>query len=66
MKSNESNLDRIIRGIAGLLLLVLYFTGTITGTLGIILIIVGAVLVLTAVIGFCPLYGLLKISTKKS
>ena len=66
MKNNESNLDRIIRTIAGLVMVVLYFTGTVTGTLGIILAVIGAVLLITGVVGFCPLYGLLKLSTKKS
>ena len=66
MKTNESNLDRIIRVIAGLVFVVLYFTGTLTGTQGIILAVVGAVLVITGVVGFCPAYWLLKIRTEKS
>lgn len=66
MKTNESTLDRIIRVVVGLLLLVLYFVGTVSGTLGIILAVVGALLLVTGLVGFCPLYGLLKIGTKKS
>jgi uncharacterized membrane protein len=65
MKTNESNLERIIRIIVGLVLVVLNFTGILTGTLGIILAVVGAVLLITGAVGFCPLYGLLKLSTKK-
>ena len=66
MKTNESGLDRIIRAIAGIALLAIYFTGTVTGTLGIVLIVLGAVLLLTGVVGFCPLYKMLNINTSKA
>ena len=65
MKTNESNLDRIIRVILGAVLFALYFTGTVTGGLGVVFIILGAILLITGVVGFCPLYALLKISTNK-
>lgn len=66
MKTNESSLDRVIRVIAGMALLVLFFTNVISGTLGIILAVIGGVLLITGAIGFCPLYALLKIRTNKS
>ena len=66
MKINESGLDRIIRVIVGIALLALYFTNVVTGGLGIVFIVLGAVALLTGVVGFCPLYSLLKISTKKA
>jgi hypothetical protein len=66
MKTNESSLDRIIRVILGIALLVLYFTGTVTGGIGIVLIVLGAVALLTGLVGFCPLYALLKLNTKKA
>ena len=66
MKTNESGLDRIIRVIAGAVLLVLFFAHVVTGTLGIIAVILGALLLLTGAIGFCPIYALLKIKTVKS
>jgi hypothetical protein len=66
MKTNESSMDRIIRVILGIALLALYFTGTVTGVLGIIFIIVGAIALLTGVVGICPLYMLLKIKTNKA
>jgi hypothetical protein len=65
MKTNESMVDRIIRDIGGLVLLALYFSNTITGTLGIVLAVVGAIALLTGLVGFCPLYSLLKIQTNK-
>ena len=66
MKTNESSLDRYIRVILGAVLLVLKFTGVVTGTLGWVLLAVGAIALITGLIGFCPLYALLKIRTNKA
>jgi hypothetical protein len=66
MKTNESSLDRIIRVVVGALLLALYFLGVVTGGWGIVMIVLGAILLITGVVGFCPLYALFKIKTKKS
>jgi len=66
MKTNESSLDRIIRVVFALVLFALYFTNTVTGTLGIVFIILGALALITGVVGFCPVYALLKIRTNKA
>jgi len=66
MKTNESNLDRIIRTILGIALLALSISGTVTGGLGIAFIVVGAIALLTGVVGICPLYMLLKIKTNRA
>ncbi len=66
MKHNISNLDRIIRAILAALIAYLYLGGFVTGIFGIILVVLGAILLITSVIGFCPLYALFKISTLKS
>lgn len=65
MKRNMSNIDRIIRAIVAALFAYLYFGGIVTGTFGIILVVIGAILLVTSVLGFCPLYVLLKMSTLK-
>lgn len=63
MTRNEGTLDRAIRLIIGLVLLyVALFTGT-AAALAVLLGVVGAVLVLTAAVGFCPLYAALGIRT---
>jgi hypothetical protein len=62
MKLNESNTDRIIRAVAGVVVLYLGF-GVLGGALAIVADVVGVVLLATAAIGFCPLYALLKFST---
>jgi len=38
----------------------------VTGGFGVVLIVLGAISLLTGVVGFCPLYSLLKINTKKA
>ncbi len=65
MKANESTTDRVIRIVLGLILIYLYFSNTVTGTLGIILVILGVVAAITGITGFCGIYKLLGISTKK-
>ena len=63
MKKNMSNADRIIRVVLAIVFGALYFTGTVTGTLGIVLLVLGAVFVLTSLVSSCPLYSLVGIST---
>jgi hypothetical protein len=63
MKKNMGTADRIIRVIIAAIVAVLYFTGTITGTLGIILLVLAGVFVLTSLISFCPLYAPFGLST---
>ncbi|HMT73569.1 MAG TPA: DUF2892 domain-containing protein [Chitinophagaceae bacterium] len=63
MKPNMGNVDRIIRVIFAAVLAYLYFSGTVTGTLGLVLVILGGVFVLTSLISFCPLYTLVGINT---
>lgn len=65
MNRNISNLDRIIRVVLAAVLAYLYFGGIVTGALGIVLLVVGVVFLLTAVVSFCPLYALFKLSTYK-
>jgi hypothetical protein len=63
MKKNMANWDRIVRIILAAVFGVLYFTGTVTGTLGIVLLVLGGVFVLTSLVSSCPLYSLFGIST---
>ncbi len=66
MKANVGTIDRALRTIVGLILVILAFT-TITGTTATwVAVIVGAVLIGTASIRFCPAYRILGIQTCKS
>lgn len=63
MKKNMGKTDRLIRTILAILFLVLYFTHTVSGTLGIVLLVLAVVFLLTSLISFCPLYTLFGIKT---
>jgi len=65
MKKNIGNADCIIRLIVAVIIAVLYFTGKISGTLGIVLGVIAVAFVLTSAIGWCPLYVPLGIRTCK-
>jgi hypothetical protein len=56
MKKNMGSADRIIRVIIAVAIAVLYFTGIIEGTLGLVLIGLAVVFVLTSLVSVCPLY----------
>ncbi len=58
MTRNEGMLDRVVRIVLGLALLALFFVGPQTW-LGLI----GIVPLVTGLLGFCPLYRLLGLST---
>jgi hypothetical protein len=65
MKKNMGTLDRIIRFSLVVLIAILYFTEVISGTWAIILGVVAVVFLVTSLIGFCPLYLLFGLSTRK-
>ncbi|MBY5949758.1 DUF2892 domain-containing protein [Algoriphagus sp. NF] len=63
MKKNMGVTDRAIRLVIAAVLIGLYFSGTVTGTLGVIALVVGGVFTLTTLVGFCPLYTLVGMNT---
>ena len=65
MKRNMSNTDRIVRLVISALFAYLYFGGIVTGTFGIVLLVLAGVFTLTAIVAFCPLYAPFKLSTYK-
>jgi uncharacterized MAPEG superfamily protein len=63
MLRNMGSLDRVIRVLFAAVVLVLYLTGVISGTVAVILGVLAIVFVLTSLVGFCPLYVPFKVST---
>lgn len=63
MTVNEGTLDRTIRAVAGVLLVAAWLLGWLGGTIAVVLGIVGIALLVTAAVGFCPMYRLLGVST---
>ncbi len=66
MIKNMSSIDRGIRVAVAAILAYLYFSGVVTGALGILLMVFAAVFLITSSIAFCPLYVLFNFSTRKS
>lgn len=65
MKPNMGTTDRIIRIIAAVVIAILYLTNVISGTTGIVLLVVAAALALTSLVSFCPLYPVIGLRTNK-
>ena len=60
MKLNLSTVDRVLRVVFGLAIVVYFFT-TPYKALGL----VGVILAVTGLVGFCPIYRLLRVSTRR-
>jgi len=65
MKKNMGIIDRVTRTVLAIVVAALYFTGQITGIAAIILGVFAIIFLLTSIVGFCPLYVPLGISTVK-
>lgn len=65
MKKNMGSADKIIRVLVAVVIAVLYWQGIISGTLAIVLLVLGIVFLLTSLINFCPLYTIFGINTSK-
>lgn len=63
MKQNMGTFDRIVRILAAIIIAALYLTHVITGTAATVLLVLAAILVLTSLVGFCPLYPIFGINT---
>ncbi len=66
MIKNMSSIDRGIRIVVAAVFAYLYFSGIVSGVLGILLMVFAAVFLITSSIAFCPLYVLFNFSTRKS
>ena len=66
MKINMGSWDRIIRLLITLLVLILLIAGVLKGALAIILGIIAIIFFITGLTGFCPLYVIFGLSTKKN
>jgi len=63
--NNLGTADRLVRLVAGLALLLLGWSGAVEGLAGTIMKVLGFVPLATAMIGFCPAYLPLGLSTRK-
>ena len=65
MTTNVGSVDRTVRWIVGVALILLGVFGVLQGTAAIIGYIVAAIALITGTMGYCPLWAVLKINTAK-
>ncbi len=65
MKKNMGTIDKVIRILLAMVVVVLYFTHVISGTLAIILLLFAGVFIVTSFLSFCPLYLPFGLNTRK-
>jgi hypothetical protein len=66
LTTNEAPIDRIIRIVLGISLAGLALAGGVAAPLLYVVWLVAAILLVTGIVGFCPLYGVLRISTRRA
>jgi K+-transporting ATPase A subunit len=64
MTKNMGTADRAIRTVVALVIAVLYFTGRISGAIGIVLLLVAVMFLVTSMVGWCPGYLPCRFSTR--
>jgi hypothetical protein len=63
---NESTIDRVIRIVVGIALVAMAATGIVAAPLTYAVWAVAAILLITGAVGFCPLYAILRLSTRSA
>jgi len=63
MKKNMGSMDKAVRILAAVTILILYLAEQISGTAVLILGAISIVFVATSLMGYCPLYSLFKVKT---
>jgi len=65
MKKNVGSIDKIVRLLLAALFIILFFTHVVVGIFGYILLALAAILILTSIFSFCPIWMLLGVKTCK-
>jgi hypothetical protein len=65
MKKNVGTIDKAVRLLIAVVVVVLYFTHVITGALAVVLLALAAIFVVTSLISLCPIWLALGVSTRK-
>ena len=64
LEINEAPVDRAVRVVLGIVLAAVAIGGAVSAPLLYVVWLVAAILLVTGIVGFCPLYALLRVSTK--
>ncbi|MCA9941477.1 MAG: DUF2892 domain-containing protein [Anaerolineales bacterium] len=65
MTKNMGDLDRVVRFLGAVVLGILYFAHVVSGTVALVSLIIAILLLLTSLVGFCPLYAPFGITTQR-
>jgi Protein of unknown function (DUF2892) len=65
MKKNMGIIDRSVRILLAIIMVTLYFFHSVTGTFGLVILILAFIFLLTSLFNFCPLYAIFGFSTCK-
>ena len=65
MKKNMGSTDKLLRILAAVVIVGLYFLNYISGSTALVLLIIAGIFIFTSFISFCPLYFPFKLSTIK-
>ena len=65
VQKNMGTLDRAIRTVLALVVVALYFTGRISGTLAIVLGVIAVAFLVSSLVSWCPMYAPFRFSTRK-
>jgi hypothetical protein len=65
MKKNLGIADRVVRILLVMLIAILYLTQVISGTVAIVLLAIGGILLLTSIFSTCPIYAATGLSSRK-
>jgi hypothetical protein len=63
MKKNVGTIDKVIRIVFAIVVITLFLTNVISGVFGIVLLAVSAILVITTMLGVCPLYMVMRLNS---
>lgn len=66
MKANVGSIDKLVRLLLAIVLILLFYFEVLSGSWGIISLIGALVLTVTSLINFCPIYSMFKMNTAKS
>jgi hypothetical protein len=66
MKKNVGSIDKIVRLLLAALFIILFFTHVVVGVFGYILLALAAILILTSLFSFCPIWMLFGVKTCKT
>jgi hypothetical protein len=64
LSRNVGTPDQVVRVVVGILIAAALVAGAVTGPLAYLAVLIAAIMLVTGVVGFCPLYAILGLRTR--